>query len=316
MQERVIASMRWYEQRVLALSLSLFRLLLRLYPVDFRREFASHMLQVFHAYCLTTIQHTGASRLFRQWPTIIWDLVTNALREQYEERKLVMQYLIATKQPVQSYAMAAALLSLGAALTFSFFVGSPNLFWYYAGAGCFVALLASLVQRTKHVWTQTAFQALVWCYAVACIGSSVFTFLSIGGVTFQNATRATDTVTAAIMFSLVTLLLVLSAGSALLTSRAPRAALRGRRISQRGIVAAGIVSLVLMLLLKSPTILSIMNGIRALETYSADPVVRTRIFETLLTMTLTSLFLPGLLILSILGIVLLMQHIAQRQVPS
>lgn len=66
---------------LLLLSDRAYRLLLTAYPLDFRREYAEDVAQVFRDVCRDADKRGGWLAVLRLWPLAFWDVATNALQE-------------------------------------------------------------------------------------------------------------------------------------------------------------------------------------------------------------------------------------------
>jgi protein phosphatase len=64
-------------QRLVSLSDTLYRLLLRCYPAEFRREYAPEMAQTFRTCCREALQQRGTSGVMQLWGTILYDFTTS-----------------------------------------------------------------------------------------------------------------------------------------------------------------------------------------------------------------------------------------------
>jgi len=64
-----------------AVSVWVYRMLLKTYPVRFQREYGSHMLQVFRDYCLRTVRRSGTNGLVKLWVVTLLDLVQSVVSE-------------------------------------------------------------------------------------------------------------------------------------------------------------------------------------------------------------------------------------------
>ncbi|HEY7850036.1 MAG TPA: hypothetical protein VIC27_08225, partial [Ktedonobacterales bacterium] len=72
-------------ERLLALSLAVYRALLLLYPARFRHAYAAEMAQVFRASCRQASREGGALALARLWRVTLGDLIVTALAERWEQ---------------------------------------------------------------------------------------------------------------------------------------------------------------------------------------------------------------------------------------
>ena len=64
-----------------ALSVLVYRMLLRTYPVRFQREYGPHMMQVFRDYCLRAMSQSGTNGLVKLWIVTLLDLVQSVVSE-------------------------------------------------------------------------------------------------------------------------------------------------------------------------------------------------------------------------------------------
>jgi cytochrome b6-f complex iron-sulfur subunit len=65
-------------------STRVYQLLLQAYPVDFRRDYGNHMLQVFRDACLKAYSRRGAAGLGALWLRIIYDIWKTSLEERMQ----------------------------------------------------------------------------------------------------------------------------------------------------------------------------------------------------------------------------------------
>ena len=70
-----------HDPKLVSLSLSIYRLLLYVYPSGFRREYGPHMTQVFRDCCLRAIRNDGTPGMLSLWATVCLDLVQSVLSE-------------------------------------------------------------------------------------------------------------------------------------------------------------------------------------------------------------------------------------------
>ncbi|MBZ0282347.1 MAG: type II secretion system F family protein [Anaerolineae bacterium] len=66
---------------LLSLTDRAYRLLLGAYPLDFRREYADDVAQLFRDVCRDAAERGGSLAVLRLWPLALWDVATNALQE-------------------------------------------------------------------------------------------------------------------------------------------------------------------------------------------------------------------------------------------
>lgn len=64
-------------QRIVSLSDTLYRLLLRCYPAEFRRDYASEMAQTFRTCCREALHQRGTTGVLQLWGTILYDFTTS-----------------------------------------------------------------------------------------------------------------------------------------------------------------------------------------------------------------------------------------------
>lgn len=64
-------------QRIVSLSDTLYRLLLRCYPSEFRREYAPEMAQTFRTCCREALRQQGTHGVLQLWGTILYDFTTS-----------------------------------------------------------------------------------------------------------------------------------------------------------------------------------------------------------------------------------------------
>jgi len=72
---------RLFDITPVALSVWVYRMLLKTYPVRFQREYGSHMLQVFRDCCLRTIHLDGTNGMARLWAVTLFDFVQSVVSE-------------------------------------------------------------------------------------------------------------------------------------------------------------------------------------------------------------------------------------------
>jgi hypothetical protein len=63
-----------------------YRMLLQLYPVEFRDEYEEPMVQLFHDMCLVSIHMDGAMGMVKVWLRVFPDFARSLIREQIESR--------------------------------------------------------------------------------------------------------------------------------------------------------------------------------------------------------------------------------------
>jgi hypothetical protein len=98
-------------KRSVSISGRLYRLLLRVYPLEFRHVYGPKMAQVFRDCCRAAHQQRGTMGVLHLWIFTLYDLATNALAEQIStlvykrrENNLARQCLIhAQKQSIISH---------------------------------------------------------------------------------------------------------------------------------------------------------------------------------------------------------------------
>jgi hypothetical protein len=71
--------------QLLTLSERGYRVLLVLYPADFRQQYGQHMTQVFRDVCRDTYRQGGAEALMSWWAAVLFDLLKTVI---LERRKL------------------------------------------------------------------------------------------------------------------------------------------------------------------------------------------------------------------------------------
>lgn len=76
--------------RVIALSLLLYRWLLRLGPDEFYDEYAREALQVFRQCCLDAYRQQRVSGVLRLWPAMLGETLTGMLAEQGNTLRLIL----------------------------------------------------------------------------------------------------------------------------------------------------------------------------------------------------------------------------------
>ncbi len=64
-------------QRIVSISDTFYRLLLRCYPAEFRREYAGEMAQTFRTCCREALQQRGTGGVMQLWGTILYDFTTS-----------------------------------------------------------------------------------------------------------------------------------------------------------------------------------------------------------------------------------------------
>jgi hypothetical protein len=72
--------------RLIGMSLRLYRLLIRVYPAGFRRQFGVQMVQVFRDGCWDAAERAGSAGLVCWWGRALWDLVCSAAKEHHAVR--------------------------------------------------------------------------------------------------------------------------------------------------------------------------------------------------------------------------------------
>jgi hypothetical protein len=70
------------EPRLVALSLTAYRLLLAFYPTHFRREYGSHMAQVFRDNCRRSYRQSGPPGMLALWALTLFDWFKSVIEEQ------------------------------------------------------------------------------------------------------------------------------------------------------------------------------------------------------------------------------------------
>lgn len=64
-------------QRIVSMSDTLYRLLLRCYPSEFRREYGGEMAQTFRTCCREALRQHGTNGVLQLWGTILYDFTTS-----------------------------------------------------------------------------------------------------------------------------------------------------------------------------------------------------------------------------------------------
>jgi len=72
---------RLFDMPPVALSVRVYRMLLKTYPVRFQQEYGSDMVQVFRDYCLRTMSQSGTNGLAKLWVVTLFDLVQSVVSE-------------------------------------------------------------------------------------------------------------------------------------------------------------------------------------------------------------------------------------------
>src|SRR5688572_16714648 len=67
--------------RLLKISERWLRILLRLYPVDFRDEMGDAVVNIYRERCRTALQTGGTLSLMRVWLRALWDSLRNGIAE-------------------------------------------------------------------------------------------------------------------------------------------------------------------------------------------------------------------------------------------
>ena len=67
--------------KALTTSDCLYRMLLAAYPVAFRRDYGTHMAQIFRDSCRTAYGQDGIFGVLALWPSTVLDLIVTALEE-------------------------------------------------------------------------------------------------------------------------------------------------------------------------------------------------------------------------------------------
>src|SRR5437660_2397941 len=86
----------------ITLSDRIYRLLLLIYPAEFRRTFAHEMSQTFRELCRETLCDAGSMGLLRLWGRTLPDLLTTAAKEQVRLLLLRLKRLSGKKSALLS----------------------------------------------------------------------------------------------------------------------------------------------------------------------------------------------------------------------
>lgn len=97
----------------LALFVRLYRLLLWVYPAEFRRRYSQEMAQTFRDCCREAHQQAGTLGIVRLWTYILYDLVVTACTEHYRASMLKFKRFFGLEK---EYTMFNSLLNLDVAL--------------------------------------------------------------------------------------------------------------------------------------------------------------------------------------------------------
>ncbi len=100
------------QQRVVHLATAVYRALLVVYPVEFRRAYGPQLVQVFKDRCRDVCRQRGARALLVLWLHTLADLVTTALTE----RRGAMQQTISAYRPLRWAGALVLIGGVGAAL--------------------------------------------------------------------------------------------------------------------------------------------------------------------------------------------------------
>jgi len=98
-----------------ALSVWIYRMLLKTYPVRFQKEYGSHMLQVFRDCCLRALHQNGTDGMLRLWAITIFDLLRSLIEEHTQKETFMTRS--------KFIRLSAWSLMLGAVTLFLFFAG-------------------------------------------------------------------------------------------------------------------------------------------------------------------------------------------------
>jgi protein phosphatase len=101
-----------YSQRPMSRAERLYRSLLLLYPISFRRAYECEMLQTFHDYYCDMIQREGVAGLTRLWSLVLRDLIVTACLEHIRAGISFLKHLFGRQ--VKEYSLMS-LLTLDAA---------------------------------------------------------------------------------------------------------------------------------------------------------------------------------------------------------
>jgi hypothetical protein len=72
---------RLFDLTPVAVSVWVYRMLLKIYPVRFQREYGSHMVQVFRDCFLRTVRQGGTNGMLKLWAATLLDLVQSVISE-------------------------------------------------------------------------------------------------------------------------------------------------------------------------------------------------------------------------------------------
>ncbi len=103
--------MPFSSSRLLAFSTTLYRLLLYVYPREFRQFYQQEMLLTFRDCCLEQQERAGTWGIMRLWGFVLLDLAIAAGREHYQTVITIFQMLV-NINTAKEYAMSSQLLHL------------------------------------------------------------------------------------------------------------------------------------------------------------------------------------------------------------
>jgi uncharacterized membrane protein YbjE (DUF340 family) len=87
----------------------MYQLLLKAYPAKFRREYGSHMAQVFGDCCLQAVRQGGRNGLIMLWVVTLFDLIQSVVSE-HQQKEIEMK----KEMKPQDIRMAGGALIAGA----------------------------------------------------------------------------------------------------------------------------------------------------------------------------------------------------------
>jgi len=73
------------ENPIIAVSVKVYQVLLAVYPARFRKEYGSHMLQVFRDCCLRAFRQSGKNGMFKLWALTLFDLLRSSIEEHLQK---------------------------------------------------------------------------------------------------------------------------------------------------------------------------------------------------------------------------------------
>jgi len=103
-------------RKAIHLSTRLYQRLIRLYPLDFRRDYEIEMVQLFDDLCRDAATQHGLSGFIRLWLETISDLLKTAVREHHSNWRNKMQLKktisLATGAIILAYSLSFALINI------------------------------------------------------------------------------------------------------------------------------------------------------------------------------------------------------------